>query len=403
MKIAYITAHSPYGRGETFIKEEMNTILDLGIDLIILPRNPSKEVFHKSAKKLCERAIRLPLLNFRIFFTFLKEVFLCFRLWRIIGQIIRHSRTLKILVKNLAVLPKSVYIAGLFRKSPVDHVHAHWGSTTATMAWIISKLTAIPWSCTFHRWDIPENNLLKLKVEHASFVRCIDENGRCEVLQRVGEKYRNKVKVIHLGARWPEKLILESNTSHSEFVIACPANFVTIKGHRFLIEACALLVEKGIRDFLCLLIGDGPLEEEIHQKIAILGLKDYIRLTGRLPHEELLRMYYQRKIDIVVLPSIVTSEGDKEGIPVALMEAMAHGTPVIATRTGGIPELLSGGAGIMVKEKDANELADALEELMIDDEKRKAIGESGRKRVIEDFDLIKNTRKLLETIERSGR
>jgi len=403
MKIAYITANSPFGRGETFITEEMNTIVDLGVDLIILPRNPSKEVFHNFATKLCDRAIWLPLLNLQIFLTFLKEVFFCPHLWKIIGQIIEHSRTVKILVKNLAVLPKSVYIAGLLRDSPVDHIHAHWGSTTATMAWIISKLTAIPWGFTVHRWDIKENNLLKLKVENASFVRCISENGKCEILQIVGEKYRNKVKVIHLGSRLPEKINPQLETSHSNFVIACPANFVPIKGHRFLIEACALLVEKGIGGFLCLLIGDGPLEEEIRKKIAIFGLKDFIRLIGRLPHEQLLRMYDQRKINIVVLPSIITSEGDKEGIPVALMEAMAYGIPVIATKTGGIPELLSEGAGIMVKEKDANELAEALEELMIDDEKRKAIGESGRKRVIEDFDLIINTRKVLETIERSGR
>lgn len=398
MKIAYVTAHAPFGRGETFVLEEMLTVVELGVELVVVPRNPPKEVFHDLARKLLGRAIWLPLFNWRIFLSFLKAVALNPRLWWILSSILRHSRTLKILVKNLAVAPKAVFIAGLLRQARTEHIHAHWGSTTATVAWIASELTGIPWSVTFHRWDIAENNLLKLKVERAAFVRCISEDGRREVLRIVGESYRDKVKVLHMGVRLPETSLPQFCSSRPDFVFACPANFVPKKGHRFLIEACALLLEIGIRDFRCLFIGDGPLEAEIRQQIAQLGLEEVVNLVGRLPHGELLRMYERGKVDAVVLPSIVTHDGEREGIPVALMEAMAYGIPVVSTNTGGIPELLSDGAGIMVEEKNSRQLADALEKLMSDDRLARDIGERGYQKVYAKFSLYKNVERLLQMI-----
>ncbi|GEA16570.1 colanic acid biosynthesis glycosyltransferase WcaL [Moorella sp. E308F] len=399
MKIAYITAHAPFGRGETFVLEEMLAMAELGVELVIVPRNPPKEVFHDLARQLLDRAIWLPLFNWRIFLSFLKTVALNPRLWRILGRILRHSRTLKILVKNLAVVPKAVFIAGLLRQARVEHIHAHWGSTTATMAWIASELTGIPWSVTLHRWDIAENNLLRFKVERAAFVRCISEDGRREVLCIVGETYQDKVKVLHMGVRLPDTLLPQFHPSRPDFVFACPANLVPVKGHRFLIEACALLLETGIRDFRCLFIGDGPLEAEIRQQIAQLGLEEVVSLVGRLPHGELLRMYERGEVDAVVLPSIVTGDDEREGIPVALMEAMAYGIPVVSTNTGGIPELLSDGAGIIVRDKDARQLAGAVERLIKDEKLAREIGEKGRRKVDEEFNLHKNVKLLLQKIK----
>jgi len=400
MKIAYITAHTPFGRGETFVLEEMLAIAELGVELVIIPRNPPKEVFHCSAQKLLDQTIYLPLFNLQIFLSFLKTALLNLRFWKIIGKILRDSRTSKILVKNLAVVPKAVFIAGLLRQTGVEHIHAHWGSTTATMAWIASELTGIPWSVTLHRWDIAENNLLKLKTERAAFVRCIAEDGKREVLSIVGEAYKDKVIVVHMGVLPPDGSLLQSRQSRPEFVIACPANFVPVKGHRFLIKACAQLVEKGIQNFRCLLIGDGPLEATIRQQITELGMEEFILLLGRLPHEELLGMYARGEVDLVVLPSIVTSEGEKEGIPVALMEAMAYGIPVISTLTGGIPELLKEGAGLLVPPASATDLAKAITLVIKNEDFRKSLSRKGRERILAEFDLRKNAAALLEMMRR---
>lgn len=396
MKVVYITAHTPYGRGETFVLEEMLAMVELGVDLVIIPRNPPKEIFHKKVQRLLDNTLWLPLLNTEIVLTFLKEFFLRPRIWQVVWSMLRHSRSPKILIKNLAVLPKSVFVAKRLVREKVEHIHAHWGSTTSTMAWIVSELTGIPWSMTLHRWDIAENNMLRLKVERAAFVRCISQDGHREVLQIVGDGYSDKVKVLYMGVRMPDSSFLQPLSQRSHFVVACPANLVPKKGHKFLIEACKLLREKGIHNFHCLIIGDGPLEAEIRQQIVELGLEAFVKLVGRLPHEELLEMYRKGEVDTVVLPSIVTEDGEKEGIPVALMEAMAYGIPVISTETGGISELIGDDAGIVVKEKDAQQLADALERLIRDSKLRMEIGEKGYQKVCEEFNLKKNTEALLK-------
>lgn len=403
MKVVYITAHAPFGRGETFVIEEMLAVAQQEVELLIVPRNPPKEIFHDEARRLFSQTMWLPLCSGRMLFVFLKALLLNPRLWGILGRIFRYSRTPKILLKNLIVTPKAVFVAGLLRKAGAGHIHAHWGSTTATMAWIAAELSRIPWSVTLHRWDIAEDNLLKLKAERAAFMRCISEDGRKELLSIIGETYQEKVKVLHMGVRVPVVLSPEIGPSRPDFVLACPANLVPVKGHRFLVEACELLIKKGIKNLRCLIVGDGPLEGEIRRQVAELELEEVIKFLGRLPHEQLMKLYEKREVDAVVLPSITTEDSEREGIPVALMEAMAYGIPVISTNTGGIPELLSEGAGIVVKEKDARELAAAIEGLLKDKNLAAETGKKGRQKVEEEFNLQRNVMLLLQNIKNGRR
>lgn len=395
MKIAYITAQTPFGKGETFVLEEMLAVTELGVNLVIIPRNPSKEVFHKEGEKLLDDTIWLPLLDKRIFFYFLKVLLSKLRVWRIIGTILHRSRTWKIAAKNLAILPKAVFVANLLRNRGVEHIHTHWGSTTATMAWIISELTGIPWSVTLHRWDIKENNMLEEKVKSAKFVRCISENGRDELLNIISRKYENKVKVIHMGVKTPDK-ISEPKINRDSFTIVTPANLLEVKGHKFLVEACSILIERGIDSFQCIFYGEGQLRENLENMVEEKKLTEHIELSGVVPHDTLIEMYKNHKVDIVVLPSITTASGEHEGIPVALMEAMAAGVPVISTTTGGIPELLGDGAGILVPPEDSKALADAIEQLMKDPELRYKIGAKGKEKVKKEFAIDSVVTKMVE-------
>ena len=395
MKIAYITAQTPFGKGETFVLEEMLAVTELGVNLVIIPRNPSKEVFHKEGEKLLDDTIWLPLLDKRIFFYFLKVLLSKLRVWRIIGTILHRSRTWKIAAKNLAILPKAVFVANLLRNRGVEHIHTHWGSTTATMAWIISELTGIPWSVTLHRWDIKENNMLEEKVKSAKFVRCISENGRDELLNIISRKYENKVKVIHMGVKTPDK-ISEPKINRDSFTIVTPANLLEVKGHKFLVEACSILIERGIDSFQCIFYGEGQLRENLENMVEEKKLTEHIELSGVVPHDTLIEMYKNHKVDIVVLPSITTASGEHEGIPVALMEAMAAGVPVISTTTGGIPELLGDGAGILVPPEDSKALADAIEQLMKDPELRYKIGAKGKEKVKKEFAIDSVVAKMVE-------
>lgn len=403
IRFAYITAHAPYGRGETFVLEEMLMAKKLGVELIIVPRNPPEEVFHKSAEELLDSTLHLPLLSGGIFFRFCGDLLVSRRLWKILKRIVRESRNTTILLKNLAVLPKAVYLSHVLLRLQVEHIHAHWGSTTSTMALVISELTGIPWSLTLHRWDIAENNLLRWKAERATFVRCISEDGCREALEIVGTEYRNKFRVLHMGVHIPKANAKKVTGNPSPFTVATPANLVPKKGHRYLIEALSILINEGLRNLRWLIIGDGPLEPEIRRQIANAGIEPYVKFLGRVPHEVLMGMYEKGEVDTVVLPSITTKDNEREGIPVSLMEAMAYGIPVVATATGGIPELLSDGCGILVPEKDPMQLAQAIRILVSDQKVAYEIAERGRRRIVAEYNLQRNVESLLEWIAQSLR
>jgi glycosyltransferase involved in cell wall biosynthesis len=192
---------------------------------------------------------------------------------------------------------------------------------------------------------------------------------------------------------------VDHRTPRSTFVIACVASLVPKKGHRILLEACALLSQRGIKGLQCLIIGDGPCEKEIRRQITETGLEGVVQLVGRLPHGDVMDMYQRGEADLVVLPSLVAADGQKEGIPVALMEAMAYGIPVVSTTTGGIPELLHGGAGVLVPPASPPDLAEAIGRLINDRDLRVAVGAQGRARVREQFDVVLQAQTLVRMIQ----
>jgi glycosyltransferase involved in cell wall biosynthesis len=176
-------------------------------------------------------------------------------------------------------------------------------------------------------------------------------------------------------------------------VVLCPAQLVPVKGHRHLLDAAARLAARGIA-FELWLAGDGPEAAALARRIGLLGLGDRVRRLGVVPHAELLRLYRERRVDCVVLPSLDLGGGLHEGISVALIEAMAYGVPAIATRTGGLPELLGGGAGVLVPAADADALADALERVLGSAPLRAELARAGRRRIEDEFDVAAITLEL---------
>ena len=105
----------------------------------------------------------------------------------------------------------------------------------------------------------------------------------------------------------------------------------------------------------------GLCKRKSKERSCDLGLQGFVELRAAIPNDELLGLYRDNRVDLLVLPSITTPEGEHEGLPTVLVEAMSFGIPVISTNTGGIPELLSDGAGLLVREKSSVALADAIE------------------------------------------
>ncbi len=394
MKIAYVTVSLPFGRQESFIIPEIREVRRRGHDVVVLPLRPGRVIFHPEAECLRPWTVTAGLLAGKVVAGAVAELFRHpRRVLTVLARIIRKSGTPRVLLKNLLVMPKGLYFAGIVRKHCVDHIHAHWASTPSTAAYVAAQVASVPWSFTAHRWDIEENNLLDVKVSSSKFGRTIDEQGRAEIIARAGgESARQKVITIHMGVEIPREVCQLTGTG-GLFTVLCPANFVPKKGHRYLLEAIRRVADAGCA-VRCVLAGDGPLERELRALTRTLRLEHAVTFLGRIGHDDLLGMYRTGTVHAVALPSIVTQAGEKEGIPVALMEAMAHGIPVISTDTGGIPELLDG-AGFVIAQKDAIALAEGIERLVKDQSCRESFRARGRERVQREFDLGGNVERLV--------
>mgnify|MGYP001199962932 CR=1 FL=1 len=400
MKIAYITAQTPYGKGEAFVLPEVIELKKQGHDVVVFPLRPEKELAQgQEATEVGRVTVRIPLFDLSVFFRALRLATLrpglVARIW---GGIFRDSGNFKKILKNLTVVPKGLVLGEEVKKRGVDHIHAHWASTPSTAAYIAALYSEVPWSFTAHRWDIGEGNMLEVKVKSSKFARTINLRGANELKRQLPNELWDKVHIIHMGVNLSESI---SNANQDFFTIASVGNLLPVKGHEFLLGACFILKGRNA-NFRCLLFGNGPLRDKLQQMAKELNLIDVVNFCGSVAHDEILKLYSTGAVSVLVLPSIETKDGEKEGIPVSLMEAMAAGVPVISTTTGGIPELLGNGAGILVPPEDCEALANAIERLLKDPEIRREIGIKGREKVKKEFAIDSVVQKLIELIKNPG-
>jgi glycosyltransferase involved in cell wall biosynthesis len=364
-------------------------------NLLIAPRSPiGPQVTQAEAASLQPYCRYQPLLSWKIFQASILELIRtpikCLRLFL---RILFGSGKPLHLLKNFAVFPKALWLGRLARKWGAEHIHAHWAQTTATMAMIAGEMTGIPWSFTAHRGDIVGNNMLWKKVQSTTFVRFISHSGLGLAKTILNSKHLAKCHMIHMGVDLTDVQLPKKKVIEKPFTIMCPANLVDVKGHVYLLQAFAELEKRGASCQL-LLAGQGPLLKELRRQVNKFQIQEMVKFLGHLPHSDLFQYYKRNEVDLVVIPSIDLGNGHHEGIPVSLMEAMAHGIPVIATPTGGIPELLSEGTGILVPPKDSKALANAIQKLITDSALRRNLAIAGYNRVLENFN-VKTTMKSL--------
>jgi len=380
MRIIYITGNLPYGPGEAFIIAEVRELIRRGHEVIIVPRSPKKGMIQGA--DLLPMARRESLLSAAVLAASLRLSACAGARAAAAIAPLRRSRNPAVVLKNLAVVPKAFWLADFASRAGADHIHCHWAGTTATLALIASGISGIPWSLTAHRSDIVGDNLLALKARSAAFVRFISESG-LKMALRLGLEPGPAMHIIHMGVAIPSDIERRRPTVP---VVLCPADLLEVKGHRYLIEAWAALRARGVRGELWL-AGGGPLENRLRRLASSLGAEESIRFLGRVRHEDLIRFYEGGAVSAVVLASVDMGGGRHEGIPVALMEAMSFGVPVIATRTGGVPELVIPGAGLLVPPENAIALADAIQAVAAVPRLGETLGKAGRERVIEEFNI----------------
>lgn len=401
-KIAYIMSRFPH-LPETFILREMTALEQQGWQIALFPLiRQSQAVLHKDAETWGECVQYAPFLSLDVLKAnikfFLKMPLGCLKIW--LRVFVGNLSSVKFLLRALILFPKAVLMANQMEGEGVQHIHAHYATHPALVAWIIYQLTGISYSVTIHAHDIfVVKAMLETKLSDAEFVVAISDFNRRYLGEIIGQKIQEKIHVIHCGIEpsWYQQRQVEYEISAEHLEIISIGSLELYKGQIYLLEACALLKDRGI-SCRCRIIGEGEQRPRLERLIEARELQDDVLLLGGLPQEKVAQLL--PTAHCYVQPSVIASDGKMEGIPVALMEAYASGLPVIATDLSGIPELVRPGeTGFLVPHGDAAALADAIEEIYYDLEYAKSLAVKGRDLVLDEFDLSKNV-KLLASLFR---
>lgn len=388
---------------ETFILREINELERAGQPVVVVPLiRDHSPVVHEEAKPWLRRALFTPLFSGEIAMTNLRTLFaqpgryLKLLLTLIFGTIIRPST----LIRTLALFPKSVHLATVLTRMGIRHVHSHFATHATTMAYIISSLSDITYSFTVHGPDVFVHRLLlRKKIEKAIFIRSISLFNQAFLSGLYPVLTEGKIEVVHMGVH-PEvyREASEVAPAHPRLQLLSVAAMIRSRGFPFLVDACARLIRDGA-DIECRIIGDGPLRATTQHWIDANGLGKHVRLLGNLPQHEVARL--MGETDVFVLPSIIALDGQMDGIPTSLMEAMAAGKPVVASSISGIPELVRHDvSGVLVDAAHPDRVAAAVRRLMDDPALRARLGRAGQQRVRERFDIRKTSTALIALFDR---
>jgi glycosyltransferase involved in cell wall biosynthesis len=371
--------------------------------LLELVRHPAGgAVMHPEARPLVERAHFLPFLSpavLRAQVTFISRRPRTYV--RTVCALVRAAwGSTNFLLGALAIFPKTVLAAQMMERDRVSHVHAHFANHPATAALIIQRLVGIPYSFTAHGSDIQvDSRMLCQKIREASFVATVAHANRQLMIAECDDRVGEKIHVIRAGVD-TEVFKPRERQAPDLFTILCVGTLYEVKGQRYLIDACSLLRDDGA-DFRCVLVGDGADADTLREQVHALELDRNVEFAGRLTRDEVASLLGDA--DVLVAPSVQAADGRREGIPVVLVEAMATETPVIATDISGISELVDDGEnGILVAPGDAQAIAGALRRLGSDNELRRRMGSSGRKKVLREFDLRANAAALAARFAEQG-
>ena len=289
---------------------------------------------------------------------------------------------------------EAVLVWRQLRRRGIRHIHAHHANVGSDVALLASHLGGAGWSWSFTMhgstefFDVREHRLPQ-KVELARFVVCVSSHGRSQLMTHVATEHWDKLRVVHCGVDVSLFDLAERRDGERALEILTVGRVVPVKGQSLLVESVAALRERGVEATLTI-VGDGPELPALRALAAGLGVADRVRFEGAVGQDE-IRGYYERA-DVFALPSFA------EGLPVVLIEAMATGHPVVASRMTGVPELVEEGvSGLLVVPGDGADLTRALERLLREPAaRRREMGRAGRAKVEAEFDLERTADHLLD-------
>ena len=394
MRIAYVVSRFPH-LSETFIAREVEAVdAQAGIEVELFSLFPPRAggAVHPVAEPWLPRLHRpRPREAIAALGWWLRR-----RPLRLLNSTARialaYAHRPSLLARALATIPIAASHARHLEEEPVDHVHAHYATYPTNCAWLCKRLTGTPYSFTAHAHDIfVDQSFLATKVADASFVVAISEYNR-RFLRAFGGDSASPVHVVHCGID-PAAFPFEPRPAASEGQVraACVASLQEYKGHATLLRALAGS-DPALARLRVELAGDGPLRRGLERQAAELGVADRVVFRGGLTESEVRELLAASSL--FVLPSVIAADGQMEGLPVSLIEALACGLLVVTTRLSGIPELIHDGeSGLLAEPGDAAGLGQALIQAL----RGAAIDPLvGRREVEREFDLRKTSARLIE-------
>jgi glycosyltransferase involved in cell wall biosynthesis/Ser/Thr protein kinase RdoA (MazF antagonist) len=425
---------------ETSILREINELEERGQPVMLIPLLRGRGgVVHDEARPWIHRARYMPLISPAIVLANL--IYLATQprrylalFWRVFSRTIGRAG---VFARSMALFPKSVYLARLLPRLGIRHVHAQWATHPATMAYIIASLSDVTYSFTVHGPDVFAHRLLvREKIAGAKFIRAVSTFNKAFVCGLFSSVTENKVEVVHVGlnpvvyqtlhaepchpepaqrGEGPESHVGDGSFAALRRSAAPPAQddrgerslrVLTVaalnktKGFPFLIEAISRLAAEGI-DVECEIVGTGPRRAAIEHWMKQFNVADRVHLLGLLPQHEIAARL--RACDVFVLPSMIALDGTMDGLPVALIEAMAAGRPVIASTISGIPELVHDGvSGFLVDSTHPERIAQAMRRLADDPALRERMGRAGQEKVRHEFDIHVTGERLMALFDRAA-
>lgn len=397
LRVAYLLKRYPR-LSETFILHEMLALEARGVRLRVYSMlNPGESVVHRDVDRLAAPVTYLPevrLSSLRVLTRAHAQLFA--RAPRRYMRAFGRALTRRDVAAGLRHFLRGGWLARELEREGIRHVHAHFAHGPAATAQFVSLLSDVTFSFTAHAKDIYTTapDRVAERINEARFVVTCTGHNHAYLAGLVDASAAPRIHRIYHGVdlqRFQPQDAAVDSASQPPLILAV-GRLVEKKGLTYLVQACALLRGRNV-PFRCQLVGDGPLKGTLREQIAAAGLEGHFELLGTRAQEELIDIY--RNATTVALPCVILDNGDRDGIPNVLVEAMAMGIPVVATRISGIPELIADEEdGLLVPPRDATALAEALARALGDAELRERLGAQARRTVLDQFDLANNAARL---------